>query len=90
MTLTVIRDGAEQKIDVELGARPTSSTAAAEEPSQGDQGKGQGNDQGRISARAAIAIAEDAAKQKGLTGDATGDRRHAGRAGRRGRVGGRA
>ena len=79
VTLTVIRDGAEQKIDVELGARPTSTTAAAAEPSQGNEDNGQGNGQGngeenrqgQISARAAIAIAEDAAKQKGLTGDVT-------------------
>jgi len=61
VTLTVLRGGAEQKLSVELGQRPAQPVASAEE-----QGK-----PGQINARAAISIAEDAAKEKGLTGEIT-------------------
>lgn len=60
VTLTVVRDGSEQTFEVELGARPTQAVAAQE---QGDGAEGE------ISARAAIAIAEDAAVEAGLTGE---------------------
>lgn len=57
VTLTIQRDGKEIKVDVTLGERPTQTTAAAQ---QGENG--------RINARAAIAIAEDAVR-----GDLTGE-----------------
>ena len=60
ITLTVLRDGAEQKVSVELGQRPAQPVATEQ------QGK-----PGQINARAAISIAEDAAKEAGLTGDIT-------------------
>ena len=60
VTLTVVRDGSEQTIEVELGARPTQAVAS--------QAQGEG-EEGEISARAAIAIAEDAAVEAGLTGE---------------------
>jgi 2-alkenal reductase len=60
VTLTVVRDGAEQELGVELGERPAQPVVSQEE----------GNP-GQINARAAIAIAEDAAKEAGLTGEIT-------------------
>lgn len=60
VTLTVVRDGAEQKIQVELGARPSQPVATEQ------TGK-----EGQINARAAIAIAEDAAKEAGMKGEVT-------------------
>ena len=62
VTLTVVRDGSEQTFEVELGSRPTQAVAAQE------QGEGE---EGQISARAAIAIAEDAATDAGLAGQIT-------------------
>ena len=60
VTLTVLRDGAEQKVSVELGQRPAQPVASEQ------QGK-----PGQINARAAISIAEDAAKEAGMTGEIT-------------------
>jgi 2-alkenal reductase len=60
VTLTVLRDGSEQQVSVELGARPSQPVVTV----------GQG-EEGRINARAAIAIAEDAAAEAGLTGEVT-------------------
>jgi serine protease Do len=60
VTLTVIRGGAEQKLSVELGERPAQPIASEQE------GK-----PGQINARAAISIAEDAAKEAGMTGEVT-------------------
>jgi 2-alkenal reductase len=60
VTLTVLRDGAEQQLTVELGARPSQPVVT--------EAEGQ---PGQINARAAIAIAEDAAKEAGLTGEVT-------------------
>jgi 2-alkenal reductase len=60
VTLTVVRDGAEQELGVELGERPAQPVVSQEE----------GNP-GQINARAAIAVAEDAAKEAGLTGEIT-------------------
>lgn len=60
VTLTVLRDGAEQQITVELGARPAQPLVTAEE-----------GQPGQINARAAIAIAEDAAAEAGLSGEVT-------------------
>jgi 2-alkenal reductase len=62
VTLTVVRDGAEQTFEVTLGARPT-QPVAAEESQEGEEGQ--------INARAAIAIAEDAAAEAGLAGEIT-------------------
>jgi hypothetical protein len=59
VTLTVLRDGAEQTLTVELGERPSQPVVTAE--TEGEPG--------RINARAAIAIAEDAAKEAGMTGE---------------------
>ena len=61
VALTVLRDGAEQKLNITLGERPTQPVATEQQPSK----------PGQINARAAIAIAEGAAKDKGLTGDIT-------------------
>jgi serine protease Do len=58
VTLTVLRDGTEQQLSVQLSVRPAQPLVA----------RGEG-DSGQINARAAIAIAEDAAKEAGLTGD---------------------
>jgi 2-alkenal reductase len=60
VTLTLLRDGSEQQVSVELGARPSQPVVTAEQGAEG-----------RINARAAIAIAEDAAKEAGLTGEIT-------------------
>ena len=76
VTLTVLRDGKEEKVDVVLGERPTETVAAGaqgmpsmpsmpgqpSEPNQPDQ-------QSQMKARAAIAVAEAAVKDKGVTGD---------------------
>lgn len=56
VTLTVERDGVEQKLIVELGERPAQPVVAEGEP-------------GQTNARVAMAIAEDAAEEAGLTGD---------------------
>ncbi|MBK8049911.1 MAG: PDZ domain-containing protein [Anaerolineales bacterium] len=61
VALKVIRDGGEQSIEVELGARPTQTVVTV--PADSESGK--------LNARAAIAIAEDAAKEQGLKGDIT-------------------
>ncbi|HHY54579.1 MAG TPA: trypsin-like serine protease [Chloroflexi bacterium] len=58
VTLTLLRDGKEIKVDVTLGERPTQTVAA------------QRSENGRINARAAIAIAEDAVRSD-LTGEIT-------------------
>jgi len=60
VTLTVMRDGSEQKFEVELGERPAQLVTidAPGKPSQ-------------INARVAITVAEDAVKEKGLTGEIT-------------------
>ena len=63
VAVTVLRDGAEQKLNVTLGERPTQAPTAGASEQQGIPGK--------INARAAITIAEGAAKDKGLTGDIT-------------------
>ncbi len=60
VTLTVERDGEEIKVDVTLGERPTQPVASAEG----------GGEDGKINARAAIAIAEDAVRNE-LTGEIT-------------------
>jgi membrane-associated protease RseP (regulator of RpoE activity) len=60
VTLTVIRSGAEQKLSVELGERPAQPIASEQE-----------GEPGQINARAAISIAEDAAKEAGMTGEVT-------------------
>ncbi len=59
VTLTIQRGGEEIKVDVTLGERPTQSVAATER-----------GENGRINARAAIAIAEDAVRND-LTGEIT-------------------
>jgi len=61
VSLTVLRDGAEQKLNVTLGERPAQAPTASAQPDKS----------GKINARAAISIAEGAAKDKGLTGDIT-------------------
>jgi serine protease Do len=58
VTLTVERDGTEQQLTVELGERPTQPVVVERE-----------GEPGQINARAAMAIAEDAAEEEGLTGD---------------------
>ena len=58
VTLTVVRDGAEQKVEVALGERPAQPVVVESE-----------GEPGQINARAAMAIAEDAAEEAGLTGD---------------------
>ncbi len=60
VTLTVLRDGSEQQVEVTLGSRPSQPLATQ-----------QGGKAGQINARAAITIAEDAAKQAGLNGEVT-------------------
>jgi hypothetical protein len=63
VTLTLMRDGAEQTVEVTLGARPTQPlTVQSDEGAPGE---------GEINARAAIAIAEDAAAEAGLAGEIT-------------------
>jgi len=59
VTLTIQRNGREIKVDVTLGERPTQSVATTER-----------GENGRINARAAIAIAEDAVRND-LTGEIT-------------------
>jgi 2-alkenal reductase len=63
VTLTIVRDGAEQKVEVELGARPSQPVASADENGAPKEGQ--------INARAAIAIAEDAANEAGMAGEIT-------------------
>ncbi len=64
VALTILRDGTEQTVEVTLGARPTQPQVAV----GSDEGM---PGEGDINARAAIAIAEDAAAEAGLTGDIT-------------------
>ncbi len=59
VSLSIIRDGKSQKIDVVLGARPDASSTAAKAQAEGP-----------VSARQAIEIASDAAKDS-LKGDIT-------------------
>ncbi len=76
VTLTVLRDGEEMQIDVELGTRPGETAQARIEPNQGDQGQGNGGNNGgtqrsgRVSPRQAIQIATEAAQDQ-LDGEVT-------------------
>ena len=64
VTLSVLRDGEKQEFTVTLGERPEVVAVQVEDQAEPDKS-------GPISARAAIAIAEDAAKEQGLDGDVT-------------------
>lgn len=71
VTLTLLRDGEEQKVEVELGTRPGNNQQASVSPDEGNgQGNGQGQAQGNVSPRQAIRIAREAVQDQ-LTGEVT-------------------
>lgn len=66
VTLTVLRDGEEEKIDVELGTRPGETQQASEPSNRGGNDDG-GNNQGQgnsVSPRQAIRIAREAVQDQ--------------------------
>lgn len=75
VTLTILRDGEEQKIEVKLGTRPGEEQQASASGNQGGKqdggsSNGQGQTQGNVSPRQAIRIAREAAQDQ-LKGEIT-------------------
>lgn len=69
VTLTVLRDGQEEKVEVELGTRPGATQQASSSSDPGN-GNGQGQGQGTVSPRQAIRIAREAVQDQ-IQGEVT-------------------